>query len=140
MEKLPLYKQQFNLNVALVLISSALLIFMFAATLQTWADWISSSVISTSLFMGIFQLLHRNKFYFKYDEARIEWRFIETEEPNELNISDLESVEEAWFGFWLNFEDNERIQFSTDGLWKKDRDMLFQFFAERCESQQAEFA
>ena len=80
MEKLPIYKQQLGIHIALVSISSAVLLFMFSEGLTSWSDWIFSCVFSSAMFGGILQLVNRNKSFFRFDETHIEWLFLEDEE------------------------------------------------------------
>ena len=106
----------------LLLIASMYYVFMGSANVFTLIAAILLVVTNG------YNLYSINRFYFNYENEQIKWRFPQMKTENVLEVSAVKKVKQEWFGVAFENANKETIKFSTDGLRKKDKQLVFEFF------------
>jgi len=77
------------------------------------------------LFQMIFQYRNFNKFYIHYDNHQIKWNFPGMNDPKIVDLSAKSfEISKNWKGVILS-NDSENIDISTDGLWDRDKNLIY---------------
>lgn len=128
MQQLNLFKKQKRIIYVFLALATCLLLGSLYATLVRGADILLLALAILLVATNAYNLYSFKRFYFRYEAGRIIWRFPRMKTENMMEIPVVKKVESESFGVSFKNEKNERVKFSTEGLKKKDRQLVLEFF------------